>query len=93
MPLLSDTLGRLGLPRLSVGAVDLLGYLPWALLIAVGTALLASIPLARHVGRMSPVDALTDRPVGHRAGIRRRASASSGTVSSRLGVPARIAAP
>ena len=91
LPLLSDTLGRLGLPRLSVGAVDLLGYLPWALLIAVGTALLASIPLARHVGRMSPVDALTDRPVGHRAGIRRRASASSGTVSSRLGVPARIA--
>ncbi len=91
LPLLSDTLGRLGLPRLQVGAVDLLGYLPWALLIAVGTALLASIPLARHVARLSPVDALTDRPVGRHARVRRRAPVSSGAVSSRLGVPARIA--
>ncbi len=91
LPLLSDTLGRLGLPRLQVGAVDLLGYLPWALLIAVGTALLASIPLARHVARLSPVDALTDRPVGHRARVRRRAPVRSGPISSRLGVPVRIA--
>lgn len=94
VPILSDTLGRLGLPRLQVGPVDLLGYLPWALLIALGTALLASIPLARHVARLSPVDALTDRPVGSAAGptkAHRRVTGRVGAVSSRLGVPARIA--
>jgi hypothetical protein len=77
-----------------VGPVDLLGYLPWALAIALGTALLASIPLARLVAGLSPVDALTDRPSGATVGpakARRRAAKKVGVVSSRLGVPARIA--
>ncbi len=94
LPLLSDTLGRLGLPQLQIDAVDLLGYLPWALLIALGTAVLASIPLARHVTRLSPVDALTDRPAGGTVGsskAHRRTGARVGVVSSRLVVPARIA--
>jgi putative ABC transport system permease protein len=94
LPLLGDTLGRLGLPRLQVGAAELIGYLPWALLIALGAALLASIPLARHVARTSPVDALTDRPIGKPVGSAAtpaRPSQRSGRASSRLGVPARIA--
>lgn len=94
LPLLSDTLGRLGLPRIQVTGQDLLGYLPWALAIALGIALLASIPLARHVARLSPVDAITDRPVGAAAMAGRSRSTARGhrtTTGTRLGVPARIA--
>jgi len=94
LPLLSDTLGRLGLPQIRVSAGDLIGYVPWTLAMALGVALLASIPLARHVARLTPVDALTDRPIGDGAASRRSrlTTRRSGTATRfRLGVPARIA--
>ncbi len=94
LPLLSDTLSRLGLPSLRVDATDMIGYLPWALLVALGTALVAAIPLAARVARLSPVEAVTDRPTELNAASRRpsgpprRPTTSLGPL---LVVPARIA--